>query len=77
MVDEVCKEVETRRLPPGAKRGGKKEDSANPSAYPSSKRIFGFFPNRTSSYHHDEEASSSFKEKRNEAETEIQEVNCK
>ena len=26
MVDEVCKEVETRRFPPGAKRGGKKED---------------------------------------------------
>ena len=37
MVDEVCKEVETRRLPPGAKRGGKKEDSSKPYACPSSK----------------------------------------
>ena len=29
MVDEVCKEVETRRLPPGTKGRGKKEDSSN------------------------------------------------
>ena len=35
MVDEVCKEVGTRRLPPGAKRGGKREDSSKPSTYSS------------------------------------------
>ena len=40
MFDEVCREVETRSLPPGAKRGGKKEVSSNPSAYPSGKTIF-------------------------------------
>ena len=74
LVDEVCKEVETRRLPPGGKRGGKKEDSSKPSACPSSKRMFRFFPNKTSSDHLDEEASSSLKEKRNEAETKIHEV---
>ena len=42
MVDEVCKEVETRRLPPGAKRGGKKEDLSKPYACPRSKRMFRF-----------------------------------
>ena len=57
MVYEVCKEVETRRFPSRAKRGGKKEDSSNPFACPSSKRMFGFFPNRTSSDHIDEEYS--------------------
>ena len=74
MVDEVCKEVETRRFPPGAKRGGKKEDSLKPSACPSSKRIFGFFLKKISSDHIDEEASISFKDKRNEAETKIHEL---
>ena len=74
MVDDVCKEVETRRLPPGAKRGGNKEDSSNPSACQSSKRMFGFFPNKTYSDHLDEETSSCLKEKRNEAETKIHEV---
>ena len=52
-VDEVCKKVETGRLPPGAKRGGKKKDSSNPFACPSSKRMFGFFLNRASSDHQD------------------------
>ena len=35
---------------------------------------FGFFPNRTYSDHIDEEASISLKEKRNEEETQIHEV---
>ena len=50
------------------KRRGKKEDSSKPSSCPISKRIFGFFPNRNSNGHQEEEASSSFKEKRNEGE---------
>ena len=70
----MCKEVETRRLPLRAKRGEKKEDSSNPYACPSSKRMFVFFPNRNSSDHLDEEASSSLKEMRNEAKTKIHEV---
>ena len=74
MVGEVCNEVGTRRLPPGAKRGGKKEDSSKPYACPSSKRMFGFLSNKTSSDHQDEEASSSLKKKRNEAITGIHEV---
>ena len=53
MVSEVCKEVETRRLPPGAKRGGKKEDSSKESACSSSRRMSRFFPNRNSSDCHD------------------------
>ena len=69
LVDEVCKEVESGRLPPGAKRGGKKKDSSKPSACPSSKRMFCFLSNKTSSGHQDEEASSSLKKKRNEANT--------
>ena len=39
MVDEVCNEVETRRLPPRAKRGGKREDSSKTST---SSRIVRF-----------------------------------
>ena len=77
MVDEFCKEVETRRFPSGAKRGGKKEDSTNPSSCPRSKRMFGFSPNRTSSGHIDEEASISLMKKRNEENTKIHEVECK
>ena len=65
MVDEVCKEVETRRLPPGAKRGGKKKYSSKPSACPSTKRIFVFFLKIDSSDHQDEGASSSFNNMRN------------
>ena len=38
MVDEVCKEVGTRWLPPGTKR----EDSSKPYACPSSRRMFSF-----------------------------------
>ena len=68
MVDEVCNEVGTIRFLPRDKRGGKNKYSSNTSACPSSKRRFGFFSNRTSSDHLDEEASSSLKKKRNELE---------
>ena len=47
MVDEECKKVGTSWLPPGAKRGEKKEDSSKPSACPRSKRMFGFYSNIT------------------------------
>ena len=77
MVVEVCKEVGNRWLPPGAKRGTKKEDSSKPSACPRNKRMFDFSSNINSSDHQDEEDSSSLKKKRNEAETEIHEVKCK
>ena len=65
MVDEVCKEVETRRFPPGAKRGGKNEDSSKPFACPSNKRMFCFLSNKTSSGHQDEEGSISLNNKIN------------
>ena len=42
MVDEVCKEVETRRLPPGAKIREKREDSLDPSTYSRIMIFFGF-----------------------------------
>ena len=77
LIDEVCKEVETGRLPPGAKRGGHNKRSSKPYACPSNKRMFGFFLNRASSDHEDEEASSSLKKKRNQVETKVQEVNFK
>ena len=77
MVDEVCKEVETRTLCPGAKRGGNKEDSSKPSDFLSSKRMFVFFPKITSSDHLYEEASRSLNNKRNEAKKNIHEVKCK
>ena len=54
MIYEVCKEVGNRWLPPGAKRGGKNEDSSKPSACPSSKRMFCFLSNKTSSGHQDD-----------------------
>ena len=50
MVDKVCKEVGTRRLPPGAKRGGKKEDSSKPSTCSIFKSLFGYPSNRASKY---------------------------
>ena len=66
MFDEVCKEVETRNFPPGAKTRGKKEDSSNPFAFPRIRRMFGFYSNRVSKScefrtTQDEEASSSLK----------------
>ena len=62
MVDEEFKKVGTSWLPPGAKRGEKKEDSSKPSACPRSKRMFGFSSNITFRDHQDEEFSSSFPE---------------
>ena len=73
----MCKEAETRRFPPRAKRGGKKKDSPKPFACTSNKRMFVFFLNRASSDHQNEEAPISLKNKRNEVETDIQEVKCK
>ena len=69
-------------MPPGAKREAKREDSSNPFACPSSRRMFGFSSNKASkscelSTTQDEEASSSLKKKRNEVQIEIHEVNCK
>ena len=58
MVDEVFKEVETKRLSLGAKIEGKNEDSSKPSSFPSNKRMFVFFPNITSNDHLDEEEKS-------------------
>ena len=82
MVDEVCKKVGTIWLPLGAKRGAKREDSLKPSSYPRSRRTFGFPSNKDSKIYElrtnqDEEASSSFKNKRNVVATKIHEVNCK
>ena len=73
MVDEVCKNVGTRWFPLGVKR----EDSSNPFACLSIRRMFGFSSNRTSTNHQYEEASSSLKNKRNEVEEMIPEVECR
>ena len=64
---EVCKKVETRWLPPRAKRGDRKEDSSKPFACPSIRRMFCFSYKRVSKIWElrttqDEEASSSLKE---------------
>ena len=52
MVDEVCKKVETRWLPPRAKRGVRREDSSNPFACPRIRRMFVFSSNRVSKICH-------------------------
>ena len=67
MVDEVCKKVETGWLPPGAKRGVRKEDSSKPFSFPRIRRMFVFSSKRVSKSYElrttqDEEASSSLKE---------------